>query len=69
VTAFQYSPWRHGGWYVDNVRYASGAVGCVAKIAEHKWCIACDPRPDPPTFPDRDAAAQAELDLIRSLGL
>src|SRR5580700_4881304 len=26
-----YSPWRHGGWYVDNVRYPSGAVGCVSR--------------------------------------
>ena len=26
----QYSKWRHGGWYVTNVRYIGGAVGCVS---------------------------------------
>lgn len=25
-----YSSWRHGGWYVHNVRYPSGACGCVS---------------------------------------
>lgn len=65
---FIYSPWRHGGWYVDNVRYPSGAVGCISNnYADKKWRIACDPRPfeKQPTFPNRDAAAQAELDMIR----
>jgi hypothetical protein len=28
---FTYSPWRHGGWYVNEVRYPSGAVGCVSR--------------------------------------
>jgi hypothetical protein len=25
-----YAKWRHGGWYVRNVRYPSGACGCVS---------------------------------------
>jgi len=33
-----YAPWRHGGWYVTNVRYPSGAVGCVSRnYPEKKW--------------------------------
>lgn len=62
-----YSPWRHGGWYVDNVRYPSGAVGCVSRnYADKKWRIACDYRPDAyelHTYPNRDAAARAEREL------
>lgn len=61
-----YSSWRHGGWYVDNVRYPSGAVGCVSRNYEdRKWRIVCDPRPfeDAPTFKSRDDAARAELEL------
>lgn len=62
-TSFQYSAWRHGGWYVDNVRYPSGAIGCVSRnYADGKWRIACDPRPfdQQPTFKSRDDAARAE---------
>lgn len=62
-----FSPWRHGGWYVDNLRYPSGAVGCVSRnYADRKWRIACDPRPfeSAPTFPNRRAAALGERDLI-----
>lgn len=65
-----YSPWRHGGWYVHNVRYPSGACGCVSRnYADRKWRIACDPRPfeEAPTFPNRDAAARAERDLAQEL--
>jgi len=61
-----YSPWRHGGWYVDNVHYPSGAVGCVSRnYADRKWRIVCDPRPfeTAPTFRNRDAAARAEREL------
>lgn len=61
-----YSSWRHGGWYVDNVRYPSGAIGCVSRNYEdRKWRIVCDPRPfeDAPTFKSRDDAARAELEL------
>lgn len=62
-----FSPWRHGGWYVDNVRYASGAAGCVSRnYADRKWRIVCDDRPDAHerhTYPSRDAAARAERAL------
>ncbi len=54
-----FSPWRHGGWYVDNVRYPSGAVGCVSRnYADGKWRIVCESSGTP--FPSRDAAARAE---------
>jgi hypothetical protein len=58
-----YEKWRHGGWCVLNVRYPSGAVGCVTNnFADKKWRIACDSRPfaEQPTFKTRDAAARAE---------
>jgi hypothetical protein len=65
---FIYSPWRHGGWYVDNVRYPSGAAGCVSRnYPDRKWRIACDDRPDAFerfTYRTRDEAAAAERDLI-----
>lgn len=65
----QYSRWRHGGWYVDNVRYPSGAIGCVSRnYADRKWRIVADARPfaDAPTFRTRDAAARAERDLAHA---
>lgn len=65
---FEYSKWRHGGWYVHNVRYPSGAIGCVSRnYADGKWRIACDLRPfdERPTFKNRDAAAMAELALTQ----
>ena len=68
-TEFEYSRWRHGGWYVHNVRYPSGAIGCVSRNYEdRKWRIACDPRPfnERPTFASRDEAARAEYLLINS---
>lgn len=68
-TTFEYEPWRHGGWYVTNVRYPSGAVGCVSRnYPDRKWRIACDPRPFDrrPTFRSRDAAALAEWHLTRA---
>lgn len=59
-SALDYSPWRHGGWYVGNVRYPSGACGCVSRnYPDKKWRIVCG-RPDEETFPSRDAAARAE---------
>jgi len=62
---FEYSRWRHGGWYVHNVRYPSGAVGCVSRNYEdRKWRIACDSRQEDVTYPSRNAAARAERDLI-----
>jgi len=59
-----YSRWRHGGWYVDNVRYPSGAVGCVSRnYPDGKWRVVCDERPGDRAYPSRDAAAWAERDL------
>ena len=61
-----YEPWRHGGWYVTNVRYPSGACGCVSRnYPDKKWRIVCDSRPFDlaPTFPNRDAAARAEYEI------
>lgn len=54
----QYSRWRHGGWYVDNIRYPGGAVGCVSRnYPDKKWRIVCNPYS---TYPTRDSAARAE---------
>lgn len=69
---FVYSPWRHGGWYVNNVRYPGGAVGCVSRnYSDRKWRIVCDSRdgsfpggPNDHTYASRDDAARAERDLI-----
>jgi hypothetical protein len=65
---FDYSRWRHGGWYVHNVTYPTGACGCVSNNYEdRKWRIACDLRPfdKQPTFKNRDEAAKAEWLLAR----
>ena len=63
----RYEKWRHGGWYVTNVRYPNGAVGCVSRnYPDGKWRIVCDQRRDAPTYPNRDAAAHAERDLAAS---
>lgn len=59
--------WRHGGWYVVNMRYPSGAVGCVSRQYEdRKWRVVCEVGRDllgalvGRTFTSRDAAARAE---------
>lgn len=65
----QYERWRHGGWYVLNVRYPTGAVGCVSRnYDDRKWRIVCDPRPysDQIAYANRDAAAWAERELVRT---
>ena len=62
----EYSKWRHGGWYVHNVRYPSGACGCVSRnYTDKKWRIVCHPLPheQAPTFNSRDEAAIAERAL------
>lgn len=61
----RYEPWRHGGWYVTNVQYPSGAVGCVSRnFADKKWRIVNETSvmesSTVRTFPNRDAAARAE---------
>lgn len=71
----QYSPWRHGGWYVTNIRYPSGACGCVSNnYPDKKWRIACDDRRKSGlgeqgdyTFKSRDAAAKAEFELVNAM--
>jgi hypothetical protein len=63
-----YSRWRHGGWYVHNVRYPSGAVGCVSNnYHDKKWRIACnsDEFEDQPTFSTREDAANAERIFVQ----
>jgi hypothetical protein len=65
-----YSPWRHGGWYVDNVRYPSGACGCVSRnFSDRKWRVVadntCAGEPGDRTFPNRDSAAMAEMEDAR----
>ena len=66
---FTYEPWRHGGWYVNEVRYSSGAVGCVSRnYPVRKWRIVCDSRSDDHTYPNRDAAALAEWHLAKAEG-
>jgi hypothetical protein len=65
-----FSKWRHGGWYVNNVRYPSGAIGCVSnKYIDKKWRIVCDDRlveidgEGDFTYKSRDAAARAEREI------
>jgi hypothetical protein len=65
---FTYTPWRHGGWYVSNVIYPSGACGCVSRnYPDKKWRIVCHPLPfeQQPTFRTRDDAARAEWQLAQ----
>ena len=66
-----YARWRHGGWYVEDVIYPSGAVGCVSRnYLDRKWRIACDDRPDAYelfTYPNRTAAADAEAAIVAAL--
>lgn len=67
---FSFSRWRHGGWYVQGVRYPTGAIGCVSRNYEDgKWRIVCDPRPfdQRPTFKTRNEAALAEYRLANSI--
>ena len=66
---FLFSRWRHGGWYVDNVRYADGACGCVSRnYTDGKWRVVCDPRPfdQRPTYSSRNAAALAEWHMAQA---
>ena len=65
-----YEKWRHGGWYVTNVRYPSGAIGCVSRnYPDRRWRIVCDARSTPPTFTSRDAAARAERQIAFALAV
>lgn len=63
----EYSRWRHGGWYVNNVQYPSGAVGCVSNnYPDKRWRIVCADLDDI-TFDSRDAAARAEAVYAEAL--
>ena len=69
-----FTRWRHGGWYVLNVRHIGGGCGCVSNnYLDGKWRIVCDPRrgnlgeEGDFTFPTRDAAARAEHDLVQAV--
>lgn len=65
----EYSRWRHGGWYVDNVRYPSGAVGCIHNNhPDKRWRIVCSNTFGGLSFSTRDDAAKAEkimVDMMR----
>lgn len=64
----EYERWRHGGWYVVNMHYPSGAVGCVSRnYPDRKWRIVCDRRQPQPTYQSRDEAARAEHRLAQGL--
>lgn len=72
----QFSRWRHGGWYVDNIRYPTGGCGCVSNnYDDRQWRIVNDSRrscigaADDFTFRTRDEAAQAEYNLVIALTL
>lgn len=63
----QFSRWRHGGWYVHNVRYPSGACGCVSRnYPDKQWRIVCG-RPEHETFSSRYDAALAERFIADAL--
>ena len=63
-----YSRWRHGGWYVHDVRYPSGACGCVsANFPDGKWRIVTYLGSDQPTFATRREAADAEAALVAEM--
>jgi hypothetical protein len=68
-----FARWRHGGWYVTNIRHTGGAVGCVSNnYPDKKWRIVCDERRQNLgedgdfTFPDRHSAARAEYELAKA---
>ena len=71
-----FSPWRHGGWYIHNIRYPNGSCGCVSNnYPDKQWRIVCDTRRGALgeegdfTFSTRDAAARAEFELVAALNL
>lgn len=67
----EYLPWRHGGWYVANIDYPSGAAGCVSRnYPDKKWRIVCDKRwfaYEMHTYKTRDEAARAERELVKDI--
>ena len=76
-TAFIFTPrydkWRHGGWYVDNIRYPAGYTGCVSRnFSDRKWRIINENTfpgsSNDVTYRTRDEAARAEYAIIEALG-
>lgn len=66
------SRWRHGGWYVANIRWPNGGCGCVSNnYTDKRWRIACDLRPfeEQPSFKTRTEAAIAEHEFVAELHL
>jgi Ni,Fe-hydrogenase I small subunit len=62
----EYERWRHGGWYVSNINYPQGCVGCVSNnYPDKKWRIVSDERF---TFSSRDDAAKAEAMIVLAQG-
>lgn len=68
-----FSRWRHGGWYVSNMRYLGGGCGCVSNnYPDRKWRIVCDPRRSnlgvdgDVTFSSRQEAAVAEYEMAKA---
>ena len=66
-----FSPWRHGGSYVTNIRYPNGACGCIVS-ARHStdgfFHIACGPEElTSIKFKTRRAAALAERAYVEKL--
>lgn len=57
--------YRHGGWYT-NVRYPSGAHGCVAKGIGGGWAVACVPELG--EYGSALEAARAEYAYVLALG-
>jgi hypothetical protein len=56
----EYHRWRGGGYYVTNIRYPSGAVGCVHNnhhSGDKQWYVVASGQGP---YPTRDKAAQAE---------
>lgn len=75
-----YERWRHGGWYVGGAYYPDedgelkGGTGCISNnYVDKKWRIVDDVRrddlgePGDFTFPNRDAAARAQLEYCLML--
>lgn len=64
--AFDYSAWRHGGWYVHDVRHPGGGCGCVSRnYPDKKWRVVCSGQHDT-TYRNRDEAARAEFLAARN---
>jgi hypothetical protein len=64
----EFRTWRHGGFYVTNIRYPSGACGCVSNnYPDKRWRIACDPRKGDFSYNGRISAARAEYELVQEL--